>query len=435
MADKILTTRFLLRNDTAENWVSVNPVLLAGEVGIEIDTKRFKIGDGVNAWDMLGYANVLPTDIENTVVKEFTNEDPAIEDSTLLGGFADPKAGDVAIVTTVADGVYYRRNSFIYSGTAWLPFGGYVDASKAIMPEDLTLAGTYTQVGNITKGTNETKTLETKGKSVYDVLKEIFSKRLQPTATQPSVTGFALDGATAVEAGTAVDSVTLTAATLNPGSYTYGPATNIVPLTYSVDRICDNADMNATALMTENGGTDDNGGNGFIIGDLGDTDENTTGSLKYKMTITYGDGVAAKDNLGDPSNPEVKISAGSKSQTTSAYTSYRNYFYGTISDDSEVDSAVIRGLTKSNAAYAAGEIEIIAPAGAKKVIVACISGKTGVTKVINESSMNANITENFVKSVVSVEGANGYKGVNYNVWVFTPSVAFAQANTLAVTLG
>jgi len=49
--------RIQLRNDTATNWASANPVLLAGEVGIETDSarNRIKIGDGTTAWNDLPY--------------------------------------------------------------------------------------------------------------------------------------------------------------------------------------------------------------------------------------------------------------------------------------------------------------------------------------------------------------------------------------------
>jgi hypothetical protein len=50
-ADVRLQTRF----DTAERWLQENPVLLAGEVGAEIDTARLKVGDGVRAWLALPY--------------------------------------------------------------------------------------------------------------------------------------------------------------------------------------------------------------------------------------------------------------------------------------------------------------------------------------------------------------------------------------------
>lgn len=49
-----------LRNDTAANWTSANPTLAVGEIGIETDTKKFKIGDGGTAWNSLAYNVALP---------------------------------------------------------------------------------------------------------------------------------------------------------------------------------------------------------------------------------------------------------------------------------------------------------------------------------------------------------------------------------------
>jgi hypothetical protein len=48
-----------LRRDTATNWTSANPTLSAGELGMETDTLRFKIGDGATEWDDLAYEGVL----------------------------------------------------------------------------------------------------------------------------------------------------------------------------------------------------------------------------------------------------------------------------------------------------------------------------------------------------------------------------------------
>lgn len=44
-----------LRGDTAANWTSVNPTLLANELGRETDTGKIKIGDGTTAWTSLAY--------------------------------------------------------------------------------------------------------------------------------------------------------------------------------------------------------------------------------------------------------------------------------------------------------------------------------------------------------------------------------------------
>jgi hypothetical protein len=48
-----------LRNDTAANWTAADPVLAAGEFGLETDTKQFKIGDGVSTWDELEYGGIV----------------------------------------------------------------------------------------------------------------------------------------------------------------------------------------------------------------------------------------------------------------------------------------------------------------------------------------------------------------------------------------
>ena len=53
MSDTI--TRFKLRNGTAAEWTGANPVLLEGEIGIETDTRTYKIGDGTTAWAGLSY--------------------------------------------------------------------------------------------------------------------------------------------------------------------------------------------------------------------------------------------------------------------------------------------------------------------------------------------------------------------------------------------
>jgi len=49
------TARIRLRRDTQADWTSANPTLLDGEIGIETDTRRFKVGDGSTAWSGLSY--------------------------------------------------------------------------------------------------------------------------------------------------------------------------------------------------------------------------------------------------------------------------------------------------------------------------------------------------------------------------------------------
>jgi hypothetical protein len=62
-----------LRRDTAANWVTANPTLAQGEVGIEYDTRRIKVGDGSTAWNSLAYATVGGPTLTYNVVGKSTN--------------------------------------------------------------------------------------------------------------------------------------------------------------------------------------------------------------------------------------------------------------------------------------------------------------------------------------------------------------------------
>jgi len=46
------------RRDTSVSWTFANPVLASGELGIELDTKQFKIGDGNTRWSLLPYGGI-----------------------------------------------------------------------------------------------------------------------------------------------------------------------------------------------------------------------------------------------------------------------------------------------------------------------------------------------------------------------------------------
>jgi len=44
-----------VRRDTASAWTSANPTLASGELGLETDTDKLKLGDGSTAWTSLSY--------------------------------------------------------------------------------------------------------------------------------------------------------------------------------------------------------------------------------------------------------------------------------------------------------------------------------------------------------------------------------------------
>ena len=57
-----------LRRDMAANWTSANPALAHGELGVESDTLKIKIGDGQTAWTALDYL-VDPIEVADALLQ------------------------------------------------------------------------------------------------------------------------------------------------------------------------------------------------------------------------------------------------------------------------------------------------------------------------------------------------------------------------------
>lgn len=74
MAERIEIRRIQLRQDERLAWLVNNPTLADGEMGIEKDTRQFKIGDGVTKWKDLEYGGLRgPPGINATVSIDSNN--------------------------------------------------------------------------------------------------------------------------------------------------------------------------------------------------------------------------------------------------------------------------------------------------------------------------------------------------------------------------
>lgn len=95
-----MSNRIQFRRDTRARWAEVNPVLMEGEVGLEIDTQNIKMGDGEHAWNDLeygvGYANITSElgDSENLAVNQklVTSELAKLGQKQILGEIYDVSA-------------------------------------------------------------------------------------------------------------------------------------------------------------------------------------------------------------------------------------------------------------------------------------------------------------------------------------------------------
>ena len=52
-----MAIKLQLRRGTASEWSTTNPLLSEGELGLELDTGKFKVGNGTQNWNALVYAS------------------------------------------------------------------------------------------------------------------------------------------------------------------------------------------------------------------------------------------------------------------------------------------------------------------------------------------------------------------------------------------
>lgn len=327
-------------------------------------------------------------------------------------GGSTPKKGDICIITKpIGEGTDKSEiTGYVYNGSAWEAMDGNYSAENVFYPADLT---TTVAVGNITLQ-NGQATIPVKGKNLVEAWNMIYLKESNPSITQPSVS-VSCPQAKAYEVGTSV-TPTYTA-TLNPGSYQYGPATGITATAWNVQ------DTDSHALTTNSGSFD-----AFTVGD--DT------NYSISATATYNDGAVPVTNVGNE-YAAGQIKAGSKSGTSGKITGYRAGFYGTLtSKDGAIDSALVRSLTtKTNAAPAQGNVwNLSIPVGALRVVFAYPATIRDVNSVQDVNGMGAEVKTAFTMQTVDVEGANGYTTKSYKVYVMDLASANDTANTYKITL-
>lgn len=289
--------------------------------------------------------------------------------------------------------------------------GQTVSADKIIYPKDMVITA---PVGVHTIPAEGYKVIPTNGLDMTQVMDTLFSEEKNPTVTQPSVS-ITLSGAGAKEAGSMF--TPSWGASLNPGSYQFGPATGVTATSWAITDTKSNSGNTQTGSFAQ-----------FQV----------TDGINYRLSLsaTHSAGVVPVTNLKNPYTAG-QIQPGTKTASSSAVTAYRNTFWGTLTDKSgTVDSSVIRGLSgKSNTAYANGRTFTISiPVGALRVIFAYPATLRDVTSVLDVNGMNAEIKTAFTMSQINVEGANGYSPIQYKVYVLDFANPNDTANTYKVTI-
>jgi hypothetical protein len=132
-----MTKRIQLRRDTTANWESVDPVLAAGEVGVDLTTGQIKIGDGESSWTELVYYSGNGSSIDNDPTQlsfEAGDDEDLVSHSA---GFVEGAPVFQIRLNTHLSGEEQTIWGFDVDGTTEFP-----DAIKLRWAGDKSLAGT-----------------------------------------------------------------------------------------------------------------------------------------------------------------------------------------------------------------------------------------------------------------------------------------------------
>lgn len=153
-------TRIKLRRDIASDWTTLNPTLLAGEIGIDTTNNKIKIGTGSAVWTALPYATLTPSEInalitglQGQIDALSSNLNNTLDDYVPVGDVAQPdgvasldstgKIPDTQISTSIArtTDVSTAISNLIDSSPATLDT---LNELAAALNDDANFAGTVT---------------------------------------------------------------------------------------------------------------------------------------------------------------------------------------------------------------------------------------------------------------------------------------------------
>lgn len=453
-----LNTKIVLRNDVAKNWELHNPLLLAGETGVETDTGYFKIGDGDHNWNDLPYANKFestPTAAHYEAIAAEGQTDAEAIAAALLAASASAKLDDVAVVKRLINGDKYQHTAYVFNGTDWAAMDGNYNAENVYFDENIMIT---TAVGNISLS-NGSAEIPAAGKNLKQVFEALWTKEnFNPTVSNPSIE-LTIDKTSAEgEVGTTFTAPTATATAKTFGSFQFG-AKDAEGKFYAANATSDVvfSSLKVGAAATAAAMTDDNSAS---ISDVaassatkavsvsGAAGTFTDGAQTQKFSASAAHGGSARkgvSNLGnlvnaagtaqaaDFTNAGKGIAANAGTMTyngTKSFTAtgYRAWFMGMLDyvpTAEEIDSAFVRDLT--NKGKVTTQTIEIKPgvAGAKCVLVAVPSAAGSLTAAVLTSSMNTGILEDYTKNqkTVQVADASEAEGTEaaYTVYWYKPA--------------
>ena len=162
--------KILFRRDTSANWTSQNPVLWGGEIGLETNTNKIKLGDGSTAWNSLNYfygsldnanlsdiSDVTITDIQTGDVLRWNGSawinDPINLSTDTVGAYVESLVAGTGVTIT---------NNTGEGATPTVAIGQAIGTSASVTFGQVETTGDVVVGGNLTvNGTSTTLNTET----------------------------------------------------------------------------------------------------------------------------------------------------------------------------------------------------------------------------------------------------------------------------------
>lgn len=165
------TVRIQVRRGTSSEWTSANPVLAAGEMGVETNTNLFKFGNGSSTWTALSYANnsdVAIGEISQDAINTALTMGSGLTKTYNDGANTITIAVDSAVVATVAyvdsavSGINNSLSGYLETGDRGTANGvASLDGNIKVPEAQLKLTGLTTNI--TTSGNLEAENLTLAG--------------------------------------------------------------------------------------------------------------------------------------------------------------------------------------------------------------------------------------------------------------------------------